>query len=180
MPQQAGADTNPGERVHRRLIRKIFHETREAWSALSVYQRFEQVVSLILTFIIAVVIIALMVQLAIIVFLFVIASPFELSSPTVFQAVFGMVMTVLIALEFNHSMISVLNRKGGLIQVRTVVLIALLATVRKFIILDVKDVEPLNLVGLAFAVLALGGIYWLLRDQDRRSGLLLPPRKDEL
>jgi uncharacterized membrane protein (DUF373 family) len=47
-----------------------------------------------------------------------------------FQAVFGIIMTVLIALEFNHSILSVLERRHGIVQVRTVVLIALLALVR--------------------------------------------------
>ncbi|WP_246205824.1 phosphate-starvation-inducible PsiE family protein [Microvirga arsenatis] len=54
----------------------------------------------------------------------------------VFQVVFDMISTVLIALEFNHSTIGVLHRKECILQVRTVVLIALLALVRKFIILD--------------------------------------------
>ena len=54
------------------------------------------------------------------------------------------VMTVLIALEFNHSILGVLERKHGVIQVRTVVLIALLALVRKFIILDTAHAEPLT------------------------------------
>jgi uncharacterized membrane protein (DUF373 family) len=53
--------------------------------------------------------------------------------------------------------------------VRTVVLIALLALVRKFIILDVSHTEPLTIVGLAAAILALGLVHWLVRDQDRKE-----------
>ena len=97
---------------------------------------------------------------------------FGLADPAereVFQAVFGMVMTMLIALEFNHSIRGVLERKHGIVQVRTVVLIALLALVRKFIIIDATHVEPVTLLGLAAAVLALGAVYWLMRDQDRRD-----------
>ncbi len=52
---------------------------------------------------------------------------------------------------------------------RTVVLIALLALVRKFIILDATKVEAMTLIGLAAAVLALGAVYWLVRDQDRQD-----------
>ena len=79
------------------------------------------------------------------------------------------ILTVLIAVEFNHSLVSVLERRNGVVQVRTVLLIALLAVVRKFIVLEVQDVQPLTLIGLAFTALSLGGVYWLVRDQDRRE-----------
>ena len=97
------------------------------------------------------------------------ADAFDPADQAVFQTVFGMVMTVLIALEFKHSMLGVLERKRGLVQVRSVVLLALLALVRKFIIIDATKTEPMTLVGLALAVLALGGVYWLVREQDHRE-----------
>ena len=80
-----------------------------------------------------------------------------------------MIFTVLIALEFNHSILGVLHRKESIIQLRTVVLIALLALARKFIILDASKTEPLTIIGLAAAVLALGAVHWLVRDQDRKD-----------
>jgi uncharacterized membrane protein (DUF373 family) len=40
---------------------------------------------------------------------------------------------------------------------------------RKFIIIDVTAVEPLTVIGLAFAVLALSSVYWRVRDQHRRQ-----------
>jgi uncharacterized membrane protein (DUF373 family) len=49
-----------------------------------------------------------------------------------------------------------------------VVLIALLAIVRKLIILDLNETEALQFIALAAAILALGTVYWLVRDQDRR------------
>ena len=49
------------------------------------------------------------------------------------------------------------------------VLVALLALVRKFIIIDAAHVEPVTLLGMAAAVLALGAVYWMMRDQDRRD-----------
>ena len=86
-----------------------------------------------------------------------------------FQAIFGMIVTVLIALEFNHTLLGVLERRQSIVQVRTVVLIALLAIARKFLILDLKEAEHTTLLGLAGAALALGGVYWLVGDQDRRE-----------
>jgi uncharacterized membrane protein (DUF373 family) len=65
--------------------------------------------------------------------------------------------------------LGVLERKKSIIQVRTVVLVSLLALVRKFIILDTGKAEPLTIIGLAMAVMALGAVYWLVRDQDRKE-----------
>jgi uncharacterized membrane protein (DUF373 family) len=53
------------------------------------------------------------------------------------------------------------------VQARTVILIALLAIVRKMIILDLGSTEALQLLALAAAILALGAVYWLVRSQDR-------------
>lgn len=75
-------------------------------------------------------------------------------------------MTALIALEFNHTILSILNRKASIVQLRTVILIAMLAMVRKLIILDFATVQPLVLFGLGFAVLALGCVYWLVCEQE--------------
>ena len=121
------------------------------------------------TALVSVLIGAALVHLTVDVLLLVLAGLADPAEKEVFQAVFGMVMTVLIALEFNHSILGVLQRRHGIVQVRTVVLIALLALVRKFIILDATHVEPVTLLGLAASVLALGAVYWLGRDQDRRD-----------
>ena len=49
-----------------------------------------------------------------------------------------------------------------------VVLLALLAVVRK-IIIDMSSTDALHLMSLAAAILALGAAYWLVRDSDHRS-----------
>jgi hypothetical protein len=46
-----------------------------------------------------------------------------------------MIMTLLIAMEFKHSIVRVALRRD-IIQVKTVVLIAVIALSRKFVILD--------------------------------------------
>jgi uncharacterized membrane protein (DUF373 family) len=51
------------------------------------------------------------------------------------------------------------------------VLIALLAVTRKFIILDLREGSVGELIALAAAILSLGLVYWLVRDQDRRGSL---------
>jgi uncharacterized membrane protein (DUF373 family) len=82
---------------------------------------------------------------------------------------FGMIFTVIIALEFKRSLLIIAERSQSIVQVRTVLLIALLAVVRKLMILDLTSVDASQLFALAATVLALGGVYWLVRDQDRRE-----------
>jgi uncharacterized membrane protein (DUF373 family) len=147
----------------------MLRDTREAWPGLTTYERFEQIVSLVLTALISLVIIAAVLNLTFRIVLLVLFGLLDPAEHNVFQAIFGMIFTVLIALEFNHSIIGVLERKESIVQVRTVVLIALLALARKFIILDASKTEPMTILGLAFAVLALGAVYWLVRDQDRKD-----------
>ena len=123
----------------------------------------------VLTALIGLVIIVAMVNLCSRVDLLVIFGLLDPAEHTVFQAVFGMIFTVLIALEFNHSILSVLHRQESIIQLRTVILIAMLALARKFIILDASKTEPMTIIGLAAAVLALGAVHWLVRDQDHKD-----------
>ena len=63
------------------------------------------------------------------------------------------------------------DRGFGVLQVRTIILIALLAIVRKFIILNLADTSAAKVAALSGAVLALGAVFWLVRDQDRQERL---------
>ena len=148
----------------------LFRETAEAWPGLGLYARFEQAVALALTFLVSWVIVVAIANLVLAAGLSLFFNRLPLDH-TVFQNIFGMIMTVLIALEFNHTILSILRRKESIVQLRTVILIALLAMARKFIIIDVTAVEPLTVIGLACAVLALGSVYWLVQDQDRRKAV---------
>ncbi len=138
------------------------------WRTLTLYEKFEQVVTFILTAIIACVIAIALVNLIRETVILVLERGLDPLDHKVFQKIFGMIMTLLIALEFKHSILKVSLRKEGIVQIKTVILIALLALVRKFIIIDFKAITPAKLAALAFAVLVLGGIYWLLREQYLR------------
>ena len=48
------------------------------------------------------------------------------------------------------------------------VVIALLAICRKVIILDLSETDALHVLAFAAAILALGLVYWLVRDSDQR------------
>jgi uncharacterized membrane protein (DUF373 family) len=87
---------------------------------------------------------------------------------SVFQDVFGEILTVLIALEFNHTLQYVVTRERGIIQAKIVILIAVLALVRKVIVTDLSTIAPATLAAEAALLLALGVSYWLMRDRDDR------------
>ena len=146
-----------------------FRRARAEWMLLTFYERFEQVVILILTGLIAIVVVFAVWNLALKIFHAVIApQTFDPTEYSVFQAVFGAIFTVIIALEFKRSLLVVAHRQESIVQVRTVILIALLAIVRKLMILDLASTESSQLFALAAAaILALGAVYWLVRDQDR-------------
>jgi uncharacterized membrane protein (DUF373 family) len=136
---------------------------------MTFYQKFEHAVILLLTGVIALIILLAVWHLTLKVAYSIICANLDPSDYEVFQALFGMIFTVIIALEFKRSLLIIAERKQHIVQVRTVVLIALLATVRKLMILDMTSTSALQLFGLAAMILALGGVYWLVRDQDHRE-----------
>jgi uncharacterized membrane protein (DUF373 family) len=75
-----------------------------------------------------------------------------------------------IAMEFNHRILETMNRFHRIIQVKTVVLIGILALVRKFIIVNIETTSATTIAALAFAVIALGGLYWLMGEKGKTGG----------
>ncbi|TFW10432.1 diguanylate cyclase [Oxalobacteraceae bacterium OM1] len=144
------------------------NETRQHWPFMTLYQRFEQVVVLVLSLIIALVIAIALLQLATRLIPLMLGGALDPLDHEVFQAMFGMIMTLLIALEFKHSIVRVVWRAEGIVQVKTVILIALLALSRKFIILDIHSTDAATIAALASATLALGLVYWLVKERDDR------------
>ena len=151
-----------------RLLDEI-RSIRQLFVGLTFYEQFEHAVVLVLTLLIVLVVGSATWHLALAVFALMVTDQIDPANQQVFQALFGMIFTVIIALEFKHSLLVVLARQESVVRVRSIVLIALLAVTRKFIILDLRDAAPSELFALAAAILALGLVYWLVRDQDRRS-----------
>jgi len=153
-------------------------DTKQYWGVMSFYERFEHVVALVLSGVISVIIVIALWRLISEVFSSLVLGISDPLDHQVFQAVFGMIMTLLIAMEFKHSILKVLEREAHVIQVKTVILIAQLALVRKFIILDFAATEANQLAALGFAVLVLGAVFWLLQEHDNhlaRRDAAAPP-----
>ena len=152
-------------------IKQELKDARDKFRLLSLYQRFESIVVTFLTALIAVIVVAAVWNLSLkILFGLVLAGSLDPSDYSVFQAVFGMIFTVIIALEFKKSLLVVAERRDTIVQIRSVVMIALLAICRKVIILDLTETDALHILALAAAILALGIVYWLMREPDQRLG----------
>ena len=146
-----------------------WRQARTAWPMLSYYQRFEAMVALVLTAVIGLIILVALYRLTYGVLgglLWGILDPLD---PRAFQNVFGEIMTLLIALEFNHTLQFVVTGQQGIIHTKMVILIALLALARKVIILDLYATSAASLIALALLTLALGVTYWLMRERDDRA-----------
>ncbi|MBW8875474.1 MAG: phosphate-starvation-inducible PsiE family protein [Acidobacteria bacterium] len=150
-------------------LRVRYEGFRRSWQTLSFYERFEQVVALVLAYLIAIVIVIALWDLAREVVLLALHDKLDPLDPRIFQALFGQILTVLIALEFKHSIIRVIAAGESIIQVKTVLLIAVLALARKLIILDLHEYSSATILALAAVLLALGVTYWLVREQDTRQ-----------
>ena len=154
--------------MHKESSHKALDEMRSQWRLMTIYERFEQVVAITLSGVIAVVIVISLIQLIRLVFTLLVMDALNPLDHKVFQLVFGATMTLLIAMEFKHSIVKVALRKESIIQVKTVILIAILALARKLIILE-PDIAPAKVAVLAGTVLALGLTYWLMRERDDRK-----------
>lgn len=76
----------------------------------------------------------------------------------------GYFMMVLIALELLETIKNYLTENA--IHVEVVLLVAMIAVARKVIILDMKELQPLTLFGIAAVILSLAGSYWLMKKAD--------------
>lgn len=134
------------------MLREKADAEYQRWYRVGIYATFEHLVVRILTGLIA------------IVFSLIESDAFDPTDHAVFQSVFGMIFTVIIALEFKRTLMVVTERRDSLVQVRAVILIAMLAVSRKLIIIDIAAADAPQLFSLAAAILSLGAVYWLVKD----------------
>ena len=120
-------------------IKEEFRDAREKFKLLSLYQRFEHIIIIILTAMISIIVVVAVWNLSLkSLFGLILSGNLDPSDYGVFQGVFGMIFTVIIALEFKKSLLVIAERRENVVQIRSVVMIALLAICRKVIILDIR------------------------------------------
>jgi uncharacterized membrane protein (DUF373 family) len=134
---------------------------KRQWKDLTSYERFEQIVSRVVMLFISVVIVYALILVAI-----QLADHFRLGiafmDADVLKDVFGSILTILILIEFNHSIAFAITRRSGILQARIIVLIAILVIARKVILLDFATATFETLIGIGVVALAFGLLYWLI------------------
>src|SRR5882762_10693255 len=94
-------------------LKKEFSDLRLSFEPLTLYQKFEQVCVLMLTTLIAIIIALALWNLTLKILLSIWATNFDPTDYGVFQTVFGMIFTVIIALEFKRSLLVVAEGRFG-------------------------------------------------------------------
>ncbi len=150
------------ESIHKRVSRPQ-SDLRKYWSVMTFYERFEQIVIIILSFMISVIVVLALWQLIREVVLLLVNGALNPLDHQIFQVIFGMIMTLLIAMEFKHSILTVVHRQSHIVQARAVIIIAQLALARKLIILDFTTVSAEKLAALGFVILMLGLVHYMLK-----------------
>lgn len=145
---------------------KGIQRLKELWPELTLFERFEYVITLIVSLVLALIIVVALLSLLENIYQMIVAQINGDVTDKMFQITFGMLLTLLIALEFRNSIDAILEGKGLLVQVKIVVLIAIIALARKFLVMEPKDFEPMMVAAFALVTLALGLVYWLLSKRD--------------
>ncbi len=126
------------------------------------YNWFEILMVAALTLMVSLSVVMTLLHAAVELYHVVVAGPAALNH-TAFISVFGAFMTVLIALEFNHTVLPEISSGTAVVKVRAVLLVSLLALARKVVLVDYKEVEYTAMIGLAVLILAVTGAYWVVQ-----------------
>jgi len=91
------------------------------------------------------------------------------------QNTFGSILTVLILMEFTHSVYTSIKNRSVVIEARAIVLIAVIVIARKLILVDFKSASMEEVAAYGGIALALGILFWLLGlGSERRRGAAPP------
>ncbi|ACH83579.1 phosphate-starvation-inducible PsiE family protein [Acidithiobacillus sp. 'AMD consortium'] len=141
--------------------RWFLERLRTNWTVLTIYERFEQIVSLVISLLLSILIMAALWNLISSV-AHLINTPGAVVQEDQFPVVFGSIMSLLMALEFNHTIFHSIQHRGQIVRVKTVVLIAILGISREYILLDAKPLHAAIIVGYGISILCLGIVYYVL------------------
>lgn len=140
---------NNNEKITKSFISQFFH-------------RFEMVITMGIVVLISIMILAAFWGLGVETYHLVLHGAFDILDHKAFQSAFGMVMTLLIAIEFNRTIMHAYLAEGHELIVKTVILVAILAVSRQFIVIEIDTISPYTLAALALSLLSLGIVYWLM------------------
>src|SRR6516162_7911488 len=138
-----------------------FEISKKSWKDLTPYGLFERITSLVVMFFVSVIIVYSLILMAIDLYeQFWLGLAFIESESL--RDVFGSILTILILIEFNHSIVVAISTKSGVLQARPIVLITILVIARKVILLDFKTATFEQLIGIGALAIAFGLLFWLI------------------
>ena len=141
---------------------------RERWGNFSYYLQFERIaLALVMLMLSAITVYAIVITATKLVGDMLLGEAFL--DQAALKDTFGLILTILILLEFNHSVYVALTEHSGAIQARILVLITILVIARKLMLMDFTTIESQTLLGFGGLLLALGGLYWLISNGDRHQ-----------
>ena len=140
---------------------------RKQTKGRTLYEWFEQIILGIVVFIISLVIVYSLILATVTLFNDLISGMGFVETGAL-KDTFGLILTVIILVEFNHSIVLAIRQRSGAIQVRIVVLITIIVLARKLVLLDYATASVETLLGLGGLALSLGGLYWLISDGEQR------------
>jgi uncharacterized membrane protein (DUF373 family) len=128
------------------------------WKQFLSYEVFERAASRIVMFFISIIIVYSLILMTM-----TLVGEFRLN-PTYLDTeslrdVFGSILTILILIEFNHSIALAISSRSGILQARTIVLIAILVIARKVILLDFAAATFEQMAGIGTIALAFGLLF---------------------
>ncbi|HEY8887553.1 MAG TPA: phosphate-starvation-inducible PsiE family protein [Gallionella sp.] len=126
------------------------------------FNRFELLITTGIIVLISVMILAAFWGLVVETYHLVLHGAFDKLDHKAFQSAFGMIMTLLIAIEFSYTIMNAYMGESREVIVKNVVLVSILAIARQFIVFEVETISPLILLALAASLLSLGIVYWLM------------------
>lgn len=129
-------------------------------------KRFERIVTTVLIAMMALVIALAVVDLAWVLISDVLSPPFALLHVRELLDVFGLFLLVLIGIELLDTLVAYARER--VIRAQVVLLVAMIALVRKIITLEVTEVSSSSLFGIAAIVVAIAASYYLLRTSHIR------------
>ena len=145
------------------------------WKQFLTYETFERVASRIVMIFIAIIIVYTLILMAMTLFDQIKFSPAYIDTDSL-RDVFGSILSILILIEFNHSIALAISRRSGVLQARPIVLITIMVIARKVILLDFSTATFEQLIGISGIAIAFGLLYWLI---NLRSPDLSPRRETE-
>jgi uncharacterized membrane protein (DUF373 family) len=137
---------------------------KRRWKDMAPYEIFEQITSRVVMFFVSIIIVYSLILMAIELYeQFGLGLAFMESESL--RDVFGSILTILILIEFNHSIVVAISKKSGILQARPIVLITILVIARKVILLDFNTATFEKMLAISALAVAFGLLYWLMKER---------------